>query len=84
MNCNGIAVYSVLQSILECVIDPQYFQYPLYLYPQVSVETPLRTLVDVPYIQYSILISRALLNLNIVNMHNFCALKFLVMLQYER
>jgi hypothetical protein len=72
MNRLGYAFYSVQYSTSEGLIECQYYQYPLYLYPDVSVETPMWTLVTWRPIMESILNQRALLNMNIVNIHYVC------------
>jgi hypothetical protein len=83
MNSSVFAIYSVLHSNLEGLIELQYCQYTLYQYPEISDETPIGTIVMLPSIQYSILIQRALLNVNIVNIHLISTLEYLLKLQYE-
>jgi hypothetical protein len=83
MNRSKVAIYLLQHSNLEGLIKPHYCQYPLYLYPLIFVETSIWSVVALPSKQYSILIQRALLNVNIVNIHSICTLKFSVKLQYE-
>jgi hypothetical protein len=83
MNRSNVAIYSVQHSNSEGLIERQYCQYPLYLYPEISVETPIWTVAMWPSIQYSILIQMALLNVNIVNILCFCTLTFPLKFEYE-
>jgi hypothetical protein len=77
-----LALYEKL-SIFLCSDSSQNCQYPLYLNPDISVETPIRTVATWPSIQYINLIQRALLNVNIVNIHCICSLTLLLKLEYE-
>jgi hypothetical protein len=83
INRIDLAIYSVQPSNSEGLSERQYCQYPQYLYPDISVETPIWTVVAFPSKQYSIIIQKALLNLIIVNIHFICTLKFRVKLQYD-
>jgi hypothetical protein len=83
MNCSNVAIYSVHHSNSEGLIARQYCKYRQYLYTEISVQPPIWTIVTWPSIQYSILIQRAFMNVNIVNIHGGCTLKFLLNLQYE-
>jgi hypothetical protein len=83
MNRSNVAIYSVWHSNSEGLIKHQFCQYPLYLYPDISVETRIRTAVAWPSKQYTILIQWAFLNVNIVNIHCICTLTFPLKLQFE-
>jgi hypothetical protein len=64
-------------------MERQYCQYPLYLNYDISVETLISSVVTWPRIQYSILIQRVFLNVNIVNIHYICILTIPLKLQYD-
>jgi hypothetical protein len=81
MNSSIFYIYSVLHSNSVGLIER--CQYPLYLYPDISVGTPIWTVVSLPSLKYSILIQRALLNVNMVSILGFCTLTFPLKLQYE-
>jgi hypothetical protein len=96
MNRSNVAIYSAQHSNSEGLIERQYplyltfklverqyCQHPLYLYPGISVETPKWTDVTLPSIHYSIRIQRAVLKVNIFNTHSSCTLTFTLKLQYE-
>jgi hypothetical protein len=76
--CTVISVESPIWTVVTSVglTDRQYCQYPLYLNPDISVETPVWTEATWTYIQYTILINRALLNDNIVNICCISTLTF--------
>jgi hypothetical protein len=83
MNQSNLAVKTIQYSNFEGLIERQYLQYLLDMYPQISVETQIWTGATRPYMQNSFLIMRALLKVNIVNIHSICTLKFPLKLQYE-
>jgi hypothetical protein len=83
MNRSNVAISSVQHYISVGLIDRQYWQYPLYLKPSISFENPIWTLATWAYIEYSILITRALLKVNIVNIHCIGTLTFPLKLRYE-
>jgi hypothetical protein len=82
-NRSNVAIYSVRYPNSEGLIERQHCQYPQYLYPELSVQPPIWTVVTWASIQYSILIQRVFVHGNIVNIHSICTLKFPVKLQYE-
>jgi hypothetical protein len=53
----------------------------MYLYPEISDETPICTVATWPSIEYSIQIQSVLLNVNIVNIHFISTLTFPLKLQ---
>jgi non-homologous end joining protein Ku len=83
MNSSDMTIYTIQHFNPKDPIERQYSQYPLYLYPHISVETQIWTLLKWTYIQNSILIVRLLLNVNILNIDSICTLKFLLKFQYE-
>jgi hypothetical protein len=82
MHRSCFTIYSVEISNSEAFIGRQYCQYQLYLYPDISVETQIWTVVALHSIQRSIPIQRSLLNVNIVNIHCICTLIFPLEIQY--
>jgi hypothetical protein len=83
MNCINVDIYTKQYSNFEGLIECKYSQYPLDLYPPITVETPRWTELTWPYIKKGILIVRALLNVNILNIHWICILNFPLNLEYE-
>jgi hypothetical protein len=83
MKRSNVAIFSVQHSNSEGLIDRQYCEYPLYMYPDIPVETPIWTVVALPSKQYSILIQRALLSVNLVNILCICTLISPLKLEYE-
>jgi hypothetical protein len=65
MNCITVDIYTKQYSNCEGFNERQYSQYPLNLYPPISVETRIWTVGKWPDILYSIWIQRALLKVDI-------------------
>jgi hypothetical protein len=83
MNRSKVAISSVQHSNSEGLIERQYCQHPLYLHPDISAESPIWTVVTWLSLQYSIRFQRALLYVNIVNIHCVWTLTFPLKFQYE-
>jgi hypothetical protein len=83
MKRNGWANFKVHHSNSVGLFERQYYQFPLYLYTDIPVETSMWTVEALPSLQYSFLPKTALLNVIIVNIRCICTLTFPLKLQYE-